>query len=364
MGGCSSKISDIEKAEVHHNQQIEEKNLQDAVEDAKIVKILLLGAGESGKSTILKQLKVMYGAPLSEDERKRIMTHIFSNMKQTIKILCEKVPELNLSAHFRNENARIQFLELYDQQLYLEESLARCMKGLWNDEAIQLAWQQRSKFFVLESSQYFLDRLDLLVRPGYVPTDRDVLMARVRTAGIIKETFIFDGRPYWIFDVGGQRNERRKWIHCFQEVSAVIFVAALSEYDQNLFEDSAMNRMMEAIQLFDEVCNNSYFTDSTMILFLNKSDLFNEKIQKVPITGVEHFRDYSGEPHDSKASCDYFRERFLKRNRHPLGKQVYVHVTCATDIDNIRTVFDAVRQTIVQTCVSSSQTGGGGGGLA
>ena len=56
-----------------------------------------------------------------------------------------------------------------------------------------------------------------------------------------------------MYDVGGQRNERRKWIHCFEDVTAVIFVAAISEYDQKLFEDGATNRMVEALELFEEV---------------------------------------------------------------------------------------------------------------
>lgn len=37
-------------------------------------------------------------------------------------------------------------------------------------------------------------------------------------------------------DVGGQRSERRKWIHCFQNVTSIMFLVALSEYDQVLVE--------------------------------------------------------------------------------------------------------------------------------
>ena len=80
------------------------------------------------------------------------------------------------------------------------------------------------------------------------------------------------------FDVGGQRNERKKWIHCFENVTAVIFVAALSEYDQVLYEDETTNRMTEALNLFDEICNSRWFRETSMILFLNKRDLFQAKV--------------------------------------------------------------------------------------
>ena len=60
-----------------------------------------------------------------------------------------------------------------------------------------------------------------------------------------------------VTDVGGQRGERRKWIHCFTEVDAILYVAALSEYDQVLLEDSTKNRMKESLELFRNVSTTS-----------------------------------------------------------------------------------------------------------
>lgn len=52
---------------------------------------------------------------------------------------------------------------------------------------------------------------------------------------------------FQFFDVGGQRNERRKWINCFDGVHGVMFVAALSEYDQSLYEERSVNRMVNTV---------------------------------------------------------------------------------------------------------------------
>lgn len=93
-------------------------------------------------------------------------------------------------------------------------------------------------------------------------------------------------------DVGGQRNERRKWIHCFQDVTAIIFVTAISEYDQFLYEDERQNRLIESLKVFEDICNKSYFSKVAMILFLNKIDLFEDKIQTIDLTCV--FPDYDG----------------------------------------------------------------------
>ena len=97
-----------------------------------------------------------------------------------------------------------------------------------------------------------------------------------------------------MFDVGGQRSERKKWIHCFENVTSVIFLAAISEYDQVLIEDETVNRMQEALTLFDSICNSKWFTSTSMILFLNKVDLFKEKLTKSPLS--DYFPDYTGTP--------------------------------------------------------------------
>jgi hypothetical protein len=92
-------------------------------------------------------------------------------------------------------------------------------------------------------------------------------------------------------DVGGQRSERKKWIHCFQDVTAVIFCVALSEYNLMLQEDTS-NRMQESLKLFREICNSPWFENTAIVLFLNKNDLFRDKIQKVDLNVC--FDDYKG----------------------------------------------------------------------
>jgi guanine nucleotide-binding protein G(i) subunit alpha len=95
-----------------------------------------------------------------------------------------------------------------------------------------------------------------------------------------------------MFDVGGQRSERKKWIHCFEAVTSIIFCVALSEYDQVLLEESKQNRMLESLILFESVINSRWFARSSIILFLNKIDLFKIKLAKVPLEG--YFPDYTG----------------------------------------------------------------------
>jgi guanine nucleotide-binding protein G(i) subunit alpha len=82
-----------------------------------------------------------------------------------------------------------------------------------------------------------------MAQSGYLPNDQDILRSRVKTTGITETMFRVGDLTYRLFDVGGQRSERKKWIHCFENVTALVFLVALSEYDQMLYEDESVNRM-------------------------------------------------------------------------------------------------------------------------
>ena len=209
----------------------------------------------------------------------------------------------------------------------------------------------------LRSLSYF-DSIGRIMQPDYLPNDQDVLRSRVKTTGITETTFIIGELTYRMFDVGGQRSERKKWIHCFENVTTILFLVAISEYDQLLFEDETVNRMQEALTLFDSICNSRWFVKTSIILFLNKIDRFKEKLPVSPMKN--YFPDYEGKLNqngtngrdhqksnlekggpDYAAACDYILNRFVSLNQHET-KQIYTHFTCATDTTQIRFVMAAV----------------------
>ena len=148
-----------------------------------------------------------------------------------------------------------------------------------------------------------------------------------------------------MYDVGGQRSERKKWIHCFEGVNAIIFCVALSGYDLVLAEDGGMNRMVESMQLFEGVCNNKYFSETTIILFLNKKDLFADKIQYSPLTIC--FPEYRGQ-NTYEEAASYIQMKFEALYIRSDEQEVYTHFTCATDTINIEFVFDAIVDVILK----------------
>jgi len=224
--------------------------------------------------------------------------------------------------------------------------IAKVIKELWGNKSVQACFDRSSELQLNDSAKYYFDSIDRLAAPDYLPTEQDVLRSRVKTTGISETSFQIRDVTFRVFDVGGQRSERRKWIHCFEGVTAIMFCVALSEYDLVLREDETQNRMQEALQLFDSICNSRWFTDTSIILFLNKTDLFREKVQKVPLTVC--FPEYPGGP-DFDKGTEFITQRFLELNRSPEKKTIYPHLTCATDTENIRFVWAAVNDIVTRT---------------
>lgn len=192
--------------------------------------------------------------------------------------------------------------------------------------------------------------MDRISAPDYVPTEEDILRERAKTTGISEILFTKGKLSFRLIDVGGQRSERRKWISCFQEITACIFCVALSEYDLRLYEDESVNRMHESLKLFDEICNSAWFAQVSMILFLNKDDIFRDKVKKIDISVC--FPEYTGGLNYEKG-IDFIRSKFLNSNRNSDYKQIYPHVTCATDTNQIKFVFDAVSAILVDTAMEA-----------
>lgn len=166
------------------------------------------------------------------------------------------------------------------------------------------------------------------------------------------------GLHFRMVDVGGQRNERKKWIHCFQDVTAIIFVVAISEYDLKLEEDLVTNRMHESLKLFNDVVNNRWFEKTNVILFMNKRDLFEKKIKKVPLTVC--FPEFEGPAEDYDAGVAYILEKFTTTNKSdPKMRAIYSHQTCATDTNNIKVVFDAVSDIFLSSNLNDAGFGHG-----
>eukprot|EP01091_Cochliopodium_minus_P000200 TRINITY_DN10222_c0_g1_i1.p1 TRINITY_DN10222_c0_g1~~TRINITY_DN10222_c0_g1_i1.p1 ORF type:complete len:348 (+),score=119.40 TRINITY_DN10222_c0_g1_i1:132-1175(+) len=339
MGLCGGKV--VGEQDIK-NQEITKQLTNDKKKQEREIKMLLLGAGESGKSTFAKQMKLIHMKGFNNEERQVFKSIIYDNVLSSAISLVKGANSLNIP--ISDEEAAEAILEHEDYAPDDLHKLAPIVKRIWSDQGIKRAFEKASSFQLLDSAAYYLDKLDKLIEEKYVPTDDDILRSRSKTTGIIETEFTVGKTIFRMTDVGGQRSERKKWMHCFQDVTAVIFCDAISSYDQKLDEDNVTNRMLESLRLFNQICNNKWFADTSIILFLNKKDIFEEKLKKIPLTVA--FPEYTG-ANTLEAASHYIEKKFVDQNENK-NKNVYPHVTCATDTANIKFVFNAVQDIILQ----------------
>lgn len=332
------------------NEEIEKQLRLDKKRADREVKLLLLGAGESGKSTVLKQMRIINSEGFSRTEREQWRVIIFNNLINAFQIIFGVMQDHD-SEYEDEDNIRWAELIASDPEIGPKDSLPldclAAFQSLWADKGVQMAILKGNEYALHDNLSYFFTDVDRLFAKDYIPTDQDILRTRLRTTGITETIFDLGNLTYRMFDVGGQRSERKKWIHVFDNVQVVLFLAAISGYDQALVEDRNGNQMQEALMLFESIANSKYFERSALILFLNKMDLFREKI----ITGMSpisrQFPDYRGRDNDVEGGCEFFADRFRNLVRQP-KKELYVHYTNATDTDLLKKTMASVQDMIVQ----------------
>ena len=170
-----------------------------------------------------------------------------------------------------------------------DATMLRAAKLLWADEAIQGAYARAAELQLLDSCSYFMRHLDRLLAPGYVPSEEDMLHLRARTMGINEAEFEIRKATFRVTDVAGQVGMRRKWMHLFEGVTAVIFMAGVSEFDQVLREDNRTNRLEDSLQLFGQMVSNEFLRKSHFVVFLNKVDLLEKKLKKTSLERLLQF---------------------------------------------------------------------------
>ena len=213
-----------------------EKILQESKEEEMyLFKILLLGAGESGKSTVVKQIKLIWNIQEPEHEIRKYIQALQRNVIEAIQTLLNASKQLGIP--LENPDLAADELEIagLDEQARVTPELAGTVDRLWKDAGIQKVFQRRDEFWNMDATPYYLNEVYRIADKEFRPNEEDMIMARVRTTGIIVSEIVEKPLRYQIVDVGGQRSERRKWIHCFDDVKAIIYLSSLSGYNQGNF---------------------------------------------------------------------------------------------------------------------------------
>ncbi|XP_064136320.1 guanine nucleotide-binding protein subunit alpha-15 isoform X3 [Loxodonta africana] len=355
---CPWCLTEDEKTAVRIDQEINKILLEQKKRDRGELKLLLLGPGESGKSTFIKQMRIIHGAGYSEEDRQGFRPLVYQNIFISMQAMIEAMDRLQIP--FGRPESKHHASLVMKQDPYkvttFEKRQALAMQWLWKDPGIRTCYERRHEFHLLDSAMYYLSHLERITEEGYIPTAQDVLRSRMPTTGINEYCFSVQKTNLRIVDVGGQKSERKKWIHCFENVIALIYLASLSEYDQCLEENNQENRMKESLALFGTILELPWFKSTSVILFLNKTDILEEKIPTSHL--ATYFPSFQGPKQDAEAAKRFILDMYTgmytgcadgatENKKGPRSRRLFSHYTCATDTQNIRKVFKDVRDSVL-----------------
>lgn len=391
----------------------------DYLEQRTLQKLLLIGNNGSGTSTIFKQAKILYKAtPFSEEERENIKLKIQSNVYGYLGILLEgrerfedeSLIEMRKRKSYHKSDSIGNTDENDDKTIYsigtrlkafsdwllktmvagnLEaifpaatREYAPLVEELWNDAAIQATYKRRSELEMLPSvASYFLERAVDILRTDYEPSDVDILYAEGVTSsnGLACVDFSFpQSEPgddidtadlhdsllrYQLIRVQARGlGENCKWLEMFEDVRIVIFCVSLNDYDQYSYDanGSLVNKMMLSQRLFESIVTHPTFEQMDFLLILNKFDLFEEKIERVPLTQCDWFEDFhpvvsrnrsnsnsnniNNSPSLGQLAFHYIAVRFKRLYSSLTGRKLYVSLVKGLELNSVDETLKYARE--------------------
>jgi GTPase SAR1 family protein len=357
MGGCKGTDDDPAPAPVKPTKpapapaKVEAIKIRAGDFEDHDVKILTLGAGECGKSTIWRQLKLVYCGGFDADERTSMKSVIKINAISDAKTLIDALRRSghSVAAELANSVELVGALQLSEEELLPE--VAEQITAVWNDPIMKVIYQEANSIGLGDNAGFFLDNVARIAKESYSPTDEDILKSRIRTTGIASLNFLIDDVKTELVDVGGQKSERARWQRCFQNVTFLMFVVSLSDFDQCMFEDEGIPRTKDSMDLFGSIANSAIFESKQIFLVLNKVDIFKRKLAATPEKFKTAYPGFTGNVGNPDEAIAWVKQSFVSKLNpdRPASAWVEAIPCCAMDPQSIRDLFQGIGRKVLDS---------------
>ena len=349
MGGCKEIDENPKKKkqkQVQHTQEVKsQQNVSVTFSNSNSVdfKIIVIGPSDCGKSTILRHFDALFGTGITQDERndikKIIKCNVISDAKKLVSIMKES--KYNFDDDLDSSIKYIEDVKVSDDELVSDITIS--IMDIWSNIKVKELYEKNASGKSIESAAYFFDNVERIAAENYVPTNEDILRSRIPTTSPTTYFYNFDTKSVAFVDLGGQRNFRKQWANYFQDVKIILFVASLSDFDQLLPEEESFKRTQDSLTLFSQIANSEMFIEVPIFFVLNKIDLFEKKLKRIPDVFKEAYPGFTGHMNNLDEVIDHVRKNFVKQldPRPPRGLIEAVKV-CAYDESSVRELMQKI----------------------
>ncbi|KAJ3366570.1 hypothetical protein HDU91_001791 [Kappamyces sp. JEL0680] len=303
-------------------------------------KLLILGSSDSGKSTLLKQLKILHGGGFGQNEKNSSKRAIQTSLIDCIVGLIYSDEKESSEMGNRAQQKYIPLADFHAAWFSGESEITpearEMLISAWTDSWVREQFDKQAANYP-----------DTIMHQ-FVPSNEDILNLRTVTQSVSDTIFTVQKKNVHFIDVSGLKHHRSSWLSYFDDVHSILFVVSLSGYNQNMAEDASVNRMADSLVLFEQMANHTMLKKKDFVLFLNKRDLFEKKIKKIPLS--QYFPDYTGRsaaadlPAGKEGSVSqgikYIEKKF--RSQIAEGRYMLSHITCCTDTKSMSVIINSL----------------------
>eukprot|EP01126_Amoeba_proteus_P022167 TRINITY_DN2247_c0_g1_i10.p1 TRINITY_DN2247_c0_g1~~TRINITY_DN2247_c0_g1_i10.p1 ORF type:complete len:313 (+),score=62.46 TRINITY_DN2247_c0_g1_i10:232-1170(+) len=241
----------------------------------------------------------------------------------------------------------------YFLELQPNTPLSSCsnkIASLWEDPSITQTWRDMSNQEVLVPHySYFVEKLDQIVQPDYVPTNEDIMKCRQRTSGVSLTEFMKDKYKWQLLDAGGQKPERDKWSTIIQNenILGILFFISLGDFNIKSNDEDG-TKLEVAIRCFRDTFLDPNAKSLPMVLIMNKVDLFKEKIFQFK----GQFPNFKGEL-EIKPMLNFIADLFLNAIPETVDRSAVSWLeTCSLDSSLMDNVFYEIKNHVLNQAMA------------
>uniref|UniRef100_A0A0N5C6R6 G-protein alpha subunit n=1 Tax=Strongyloides papillosus TaxID=174720 RepID=A0A0N5C6R6_STREA len=344
--GKSDNNEKVDEGDRNENNEIEVKGIlknkiKNDEDNDETLRILLLGAPESGKTTLMEQIRLLYKQDFKDTEFLHRKAFIYNNILDSMRQILSYMKKKNFCLENKDNETKADFVMDGFENLYgpFNEKESDAIKSLWNDKNLQEVYKRRAQFNLNDSAGYFFEELDRINQQNFVPVPEDLIRAYVPTLGVDNLIFTVKNRSYQIIEYGGTKLDVKLLEDLYDGINCVFFVVAISEYDQFLPNDEENSKLQNSLKILDKCCNYCRDLNVPLYVFLNETDVFIEKLDVSPLS--VYFDDYAGL--SSKDALLFMHELIEERcSMHGLKDLHHEILCCCIKIDETGKMLEKI----------------------